>query len=100
MEALENTDIAHYNFCWLKPLDTDALDHIAAHFERVVTVEEGVLAGGFGSAVCEYFADKHYKKDVKRIGIDDCFVEHGSTAELYQMLGIDAQGIREEVICE
>lgn len=100
IEALDNTDIAHYNFCWIKPLDTVQLDYIATHFERIITVEEGVISGGFGSAVCEYFADKHYTNIIKRIGINDSFVEHGSTAELYRMLGIDAQGIREEVICE
>lgn len=97
LEAIQNEDIAHYDMRWLKPLDTDTLDYIGTHFATVFTAEDGVIAGGLGSAVLEYFADKNYNCKVVRIGINDQFVEHGSTQELYHMLGLDAEGIKKTI---
>lgn len=97
LEAIQNEDIAHYDMRWLKPLDTDTLDYIGTHFATVFTAEDGVIAGGLGSAVLEYFADKNYNCKVVRIGINDRFVEHGSTQELYHMLGLDAEGIKKTI---
>lgn len=88
---------AHYNMRWLKPIDTEVLDEVGQHFETVVTVEDGVINGGLGSAVAEYFAEKGYQARVVRLGINDQFVEHGSTAELYKMLGLDAEGIKSKL---
>ncbi len=93
-KALEGTELAHYDMRWLKPIDTDTLDYVGQHFEQVFTVEDGVITGGLGSAVVEYFADKGYTCKVKRIGVDDQFVEHGSTKELYHMLELDEEGLR------
>ena len=72
--------VAHYDLRFLKPLDTELLDEVGRTFRRVVTVEDGVRAGGMGSAVLEYFAD-------------DQFVEHGDLASLHHLVGIDAEGI-------
>lgn len=85
------------NMRFIKPLDTDMLDEIAKRFDKVVTVEENSIIGGFGSAVVEYFSDKHYKNDIVRIGIPDKFIEHGTQAELHNLIGIDANGIFEKV---
>ena len=82
-----------YDMRFIKPLDTALLDEVFKNYKSIVTVEDGVLKGGFGSAVLEYMADSGYSLPVKRIGIPDNFVEHGTPAELYQMLGMDASGI-------
>lgn len=84
---------AHYDMRFLKPLDENILHEAGKNFSRIVTVEDGVIQGGFGSAVLEFMADHGYSVSVKRLGIPDQFVEHGSPEELYAMLGLDADGI-------
>ena len=92
--------IAHYDMQWLKPIDTETLDYIGTHFKRVVTIEDGVISGGLGSAVLEYFADKGYTPHVTRLGVPNQFVEHGSTKELYHMLHLDTDGLCESLLLE
>ena len=89
---------AHYDMRWLKPIDTDILDYVGTHFKKVVTVEDGVISGGLGSAVLEYFADQGYTPHVQRLGINNQFVEHGSTKELYHMLHLDKEGLCESLL--
>lgn len=62
-------------------------------FQRILTIEDGIIKGGMGSAVLEFMADNEYKPTVKRIGIPNIFVEHGAVAELYQLCGMDEEGI-------
>ena len=83
--------IAHYNMRWLKPLDTDVVSEVAKRFDTIVTVEDGMISGGLGSAVLETVDTQTVR--VVRLGVDDRFVTHGSTAELMHMLGLDAEGI-------
>lgn len=85
--------VAHYDLRFLKPLDTELLDEVGRTFRRVVTVEDGVRAGGMGSAVLEYFADHGCEVRVERLGLPDQFVEHGDLASLHHLVGIDAEGI-------
>jgi 1-deoxy-D-xylulose-5-phosphate synthase len=85
--------IAHYDLRFLKPLDTEMLHAIGRRFSRVLTVEDGVLAGGMGSAVLEFMAGNGYSPRVERIGIPDRFVEHGTVAQLYAECGMDADSI-------
>jgi 1-deoxy-D-xylulose-5-phosphate synthase len=82
-----------YDMRFIKPLDTALLDEVFKNYKSIVTVEDGSLKGGFGSAVLEYMADSGYSLPVKRIGIPDNFVEHGTPAELYNMLGMNSSGI-------
>jgi 1-deoxy-D-xylulose-5-phosphate synthase len=84
---------AHYDMRFVKPLDEVALHHIFSNYKFVVTIEDGVLQGGFGSAVLEFMTDHRYPSILKRIGIPDKFVDHGTTDELYRELGLDQQGI-------
>lgn len=98
MKAVESlgadaSEVGVYDMRFLKPLDTELLDEIFKKYKSIVTVEDGSLRGGFGSAVLEYMADSGVALPVKRIGIPDNFIEHGSPAELYHMLGMDSQGI-------
>ena len=97
IEAERPVNIAHYDMRYLKPLDEELLHQVAQHYNKVVTVEDGVIAGGFGSAVLEFMADHGYAVQVTRLGIPDTFVEHGSQAELYHLLGLDAEGIRHSI---
>jgi 1-deoxy-D-xylulose-5-phosphate synthase len=92
-EAKSGKSIAHYDLRFLKPLDEEILDEIGKNYQFVVTIEDGVLNGGMGSAVLEYMADHGYTPSVRRIGIPDRFVQHGTPAELYQICGMDATSI-------
>jgi 1-deoxy-D-xylulose-5-phosphate synthase len=85
------------NMRFIKPLDTELLDEIAVRHDKIVTLEENNLPGGFGSAVVEYFGDKNYKNDIMRIGIPDKFIDHGTQAELHKQIHIDPAGIAEQI---
>lgn len=91
----ELNDVGHYNMRWLKPLDTEVVRDIAKRYELIVTVEDGMVSGGLGSAVLETVEDLPVR--VKRLGVHDQFVTHGSTKELMKMLGLDAESIAEEI---
>ncbi|MBQ7685190.1 MAG: 1-deoxy-D-xylulose-5-phosphate synthase, partial [Bacteroidaceae bacterium] len=90
--------IAHYDMRFLKPIDEELLEHVGRHFQRIITVEDGVIRGGLGSAVLEYMADHGMHPTVTRLGLPDEFVEHGSPAELYHIVGLDAEGIRRAIL--
>ena len=86
------------NMRFAKPLDKELLDDVASRFRKVVTLEENSIIGGFGSGVLEYFSEKNYKNDLLRIGLPDKFVDHGTQEELHKMLGIDPDGIVNQVV--
>lgn len=85
--------VAHYDMRFLKPLDEDILHEVGKKFRNVITVEDGVRNGGMGSAVMEWFADHDYDVRVKRLGLPDYFVEHGTVVQLQHIVGIDVDGI-------
>ena len=89
--------IAHYDMRYLKPMDEEILHEVGKNFKRIITVEDGVISGGLGSAVLEFMADNDYTPHIKRLGVKDTFVEHGSTAELYNMLELDIIGICKQI---
>lgn len=89
--------IAHYDMRYLKPIDSEILHQVGKKYAKIMTVEDGVISGGLGSAVLEFMADNGYTPRVKRLGVNDCFVEHGSTAELYNMLELDVPGITKQI---
>lgn len=93
--AAQPLHIAHYDMRFLKPLDEDILHEVGQNFQQVVTVEDGVIAGGLGSAVLEFFSDYGYQVPVHRIGLPDHFVMHGTVAQLRHQCGTDAEGIAE-----
>jgi 1-deoxy-D-xylulose-5-phosphate synthase len=90
--------VGHVDMRFAKPLDTTLLHEICSKYKKIVTVEDGCIAGGFGSAVLEFIADHQYPMIVKRLGIPDTIIEHGEQERLYQDCGFDANGIRETVI--
>ncbi|OJX90214.1 MAG: 1-deoxy-D-xylulose-5-phosphate synthase [Paludibacter sp. 47-17] len=99
VEAGLDVRIGLYDMKFLKPLDTHLLREIAGEYSQVITIEDGVINGGFGSAVLEYFADSNLEVKVRRMGVPDRFIEHGTPEELYAEIGLDADGI-ERVIRE
>ena len=94
----EDLSIAHYDMRWLKPLDEEILHEVGKKYKTIVTAEDGMLAGGLGSAVLEWMADHGYTPRVIRLGVNDRFVEHGSTKELYHMLKLDKEGLCESLL--
>ena len=88
-----SVSIAHYDLRFLKPLDEAMLHEIGRKFSRILTVEDGIIEGGMGSAVLEFMADHSYKPTVKRIGIPNIFVEHGAVKELYRVCGMDEESM-------
>jgi 1-deoxy-D-xylulose-5-phosphate synthase len=92
LDAL-NISAAHFDMRFVKPIDEEILHQVFDAFKIVITVEDGVIAGGFGSAVLEFMADNNYNSKVKRLGIPDSFIEHGTTADLYKECGFDADSI-------
>ncbi|HLN55228.1 MAG TPA: 1-deoxy-D-xylulose-5-phosphate synthase [Bacteroidales bacterium] len=91
--AKENISIAHYDMRFAAPLDKELLHSVFKKFNQILTIEDGILKGGFGSAVLEFMADNGYNAEVRRLGIPDYFVEHGSQEELYKECGFDREGI-------
>lgn len=89
--------VAHYDLRFLKPLDDHLLDEVGSRFEHVITVEDGVRNGGMGSAVLEWMSDHGYHPDVVRLGLPDCFVEHGTVAQLREKWGLDVPSIKKTI---
>jgi 1-deoxy-D-xylulose-5-phosphate synthase len=97
MLAKEGIQPAHYDMRYVKPLDEALLHQIFSRFDKVLTVEDGCLMGGFGSAVLEFMANHGYMARVKRLGILDAVVEHGEQMQLHAECGFDPQGIASAV---
>ena len=93
--ATEGIYPAHYDMRFVKPLDATLLHEIFYEFKTIITVEDGCLQGGFGSAVAEFMIDNHYTAQIVRLGIPDRFIEHGEQKELYRECNFDAQAIME-----
>jgi len=89
----EGIDPAHYDMRFVKPLDEEMLHEVFNKYSKVITIEDGTIMGGFGSAVLEFMNEHGYKAEVKIMGIPDKLVEHGTPKQLYDEIGIDANGI-------
>lgn len=98
----EGIDPAHYDIRFVKPLDEELLHEVFQKYQKVITVEDGTVMGGMGTAVLEFMAAHQYQADVHILGIPDRLVEHGTPKQLYSEIGIDAQGIANTVrkICQ
>jgi 1-deoxy-D-xylulose-5-phosphate synthase len=94
IELCENPDaVSHYDMRFVKPLDVDLLHDIFAKYKYIITVEDGVKNGGFGSAVLEFASTHTYQVPIKLIGVDDDFIEHGTLQELQHLTGLDVEAI-------
>ncbi len=89
----EGINPAHYDLRFVKPLDVNLLHDVFTRYKHIITVEDGCLQGGMGSAVIEFMADNNYHKTVTRLGIPDKFIDHGEQTELWAQCGYDAAAI-------
>ncbi len=99
-QELENQGVkpTHFNMRFIKPLDETIMHHVGKNYKKVITIEDGTVVGGFGSACLEFFAAHNYQVEVKILGIPDRLVEHGKPAELHKECGYDQDSIVETVI--
>ena len=88
---------AHYDMRFVKPIDEAMLHEVFTKFEKIITVEDGTIVGGFGSAVAEFMVANKYKAEIKMLGIPDKIIEHGTPKELHRECGYDAQAIADAV---
>jgi 1-deoxy-D-xylulose-5-phosphate synthase len=88
-------EAAHYDMRFLKPIDEALLNEVFKKYDKVITIEDGTIIGGLGSAVIEFMSDHNYRAEIKRLGVPDTFIEQGTVAELYRICGCDIQGIIE-----
>ena len=95
IEACGERSVAWYDMRFLKPIDEELLHEVFRKFKKIVTLEDGTIVGGLGSAVLEFMADHGYSAKVTRLGIPDRFVEHGSQQQLYKECGFDTDSIRQ-----
>ena len=97
VEQESGISVAHYDLRFVKPLDTEMLEYIGKKFKKVITIEDGILAGGAGSAVMEFMSDHGYDTKIIRMGLENHFVQHGSVNELYKICGLDEDSIYEKI---
>lgn len=95
--AASGTELGHYDMRFVKPLDEELLHEVFSSYHSVITVEDGVVAGGLGTAVLEFMNEHGYNCQLKRMGIPDRFVEHGTQAELYKEVGLDMEALRRNI---
>jgi 1-deoxy-D-xylulose-5-phosphate synthase len=93
----ENILVEHWDMRFAAPIDTEALHSVFKGFNKIITVEDGILKGGFGSAVIEFMSDNGYAAKITRLGIPDYFVEHGTQEELIAECGFDTKGIEKAI---
>ena len=96
--AKQGVSVAHYDMRFLKPIDEEILHEVGRNYSRVITLENGTIKGGLGSAVLEFMADNGYKPDITRMGLPDQFIEHGSVPELCRLCKIDVESIVKEIL--
>ncbi|MBP3374829.1 MAG: 1-deoxy-D-xylulose-5-phosphate synthase [Bacteroidaceae bacterium] len=93
----EGISVQHYDMRFLKPIDEEILHYVGEHYTHIITLEDGALKGGLASAVMEFMSEHCFPAHVHGIGLPDEFIEHGTPAELYRMVGMDAESIAEKI---
>lgn len=93
----EGISVQHYDMRFLKPIDEEILQYVGEHYTHIITLEDGALKGGLASAVMEFMSEHCFPAHVHGIGLPDEFIEHGTPAELYRMVGMDAESIAEKI---
>ena len=91
--TIKKDETSHYDMRFVKPLDENLLHEIFTNHKKIITIEDGVISGGFGSAILEFASENKYKNDIKILGIPDEFIEHGSVHQLQHALGLDPKTI-------
>ncbi|MDE0535745.1 1-deoxy-D-xylulose-5-phosphate synthase [Tenacibaculum sp. L6] len=98
INQLENKEaVGHYDLRFVKPLDTELLDEVFNKFDTIITIEDGTIKGGFGSAVLEYASEVNHRGKIKLLGVPDEFIHHGTIQQLHEICGIDAESIKKTI---
>jgi len=90
--------ISHYDMRFVKPIDEEVLKLVFENFDTIITVEDGTLQGGFGSAVAEFMIDNNFNSKIIRLGVPDKFISHGTQQELRKECGFDKEGILKTIL--
>ncbi len=98
IKAVEHIDVSHYDMRFLKPIDTKLLHTIFQSHTTIVSIEDGTIHGGMGSAILEFASQNNYQNNIEVMGIPDTFIEHGSTNELQKSIGLDIDGIKNKIL--
>ena len=93
----QGIDVAHYDMIYLKPIDVEILREVAQNFDKIITVEEGVVRGGLGSEVAEWMTEHGKQVQIVRMGVGDHFVDQGTVKQLHELCGLDAASIEKQV---
>ena len=96
-EAIKSLDVSHYDLRFVKPLDENLLHTIFKTYDTIVSVEDNVIKGGFGSAILEFASTHNYKNNIKTLGIPDTFIEHGKVDELHKLVGLHVMGLSKKI---
>ncbi|GAO29362.1 1-deoxy-D-xylulose 5-phosphate synthase [Geofilum rubicundum JCM 15548] len=96
--ASNGLQVGHYDMRFVKPLDTDLLHEVFSDYKAIVTIEDGTIVGGMGTAVIEFMADHGYHCPVKRLGVPDRIIEHGSQMELFKEVGLDMESMKQAIL--
>jgi 1-deoxy-D-xylulose-5-phosphate synthase len=98
-QEFPKSEVAHYNMRFIKPLDEELLHGIFQKFSKIITIEEGTVIGGFGSAVLEFASENNYKNIlINRLGIPDSFIEQGAVWDLYESIRLDQKHLKEIIL--
>ena len=98
IKAIEHIDVSHYDMRFLKPIDTKLLHTIFQSHTTIVSIEDGTIHGGMGSAILEFASQNNYQNNIEVMGIPDTFIEHGSINELQKSIGLDIDGIKNKIL--
>ena len=98
IKAVEHIDVSHYDMRFLKPIDTKLLHTIFQSHTTIVSIEDGTIHGGMGSAILEFASQNNYQNNIEVMGIPDTFIEHGSINELQKSIGLDIDGIKNKIL--
>ena len=97
IDVAKELNLSLYDMRFIKPIDTKILHKVCQRGDKIITIEDGVKAGGFGSAILEFMADNNYTNNIKLLGIPDKFIKHGATNKLKESIGLDKIGLKKEI---
>jgi 1-deoxy-D-xylulose-5-phosphate synthase len=97
-DAIQDLNVSHYDMRFVKPIDETLLHNILKTYTSIITIEDGAIKGGLGSAILEFAAKHQYKNDIQLMGIPDCFIEHGKISELQEVVALNTTSIQQKVL--
>ena len=97
IDVAKELNLSLYDMRFVKPMDLNILHRVCQSGDKIITIEDGVITGGFGSAILEFMADNNYTNNIKILGIPDKFIKHGTTNKLKESIGLDSMGLRKEI---